>query len=352
MIAFSIRRLSQSLAVLVLLQAATVGAEKSIEDIASTEKAIINSRNAIRSGIVSVTIASEGITADRASPRGTIKRYTLYFDGKKERADKSAEVPNDTVYKAQAVFTPDSMVRIGPDDSMPVQMFGAKTRPASTLEVPDARKLGMVVWCIDSINQFGYEEYFLLPGRTDIKTSAFVGEFGKANKVSFKAGKTSYEYVLAEECGNLPQSVTMVSESEGKRYLISINCQLKKYEHGGVWYPKSVVYLCKTNDTVMIKESTTVERAEFNQPIDDKVFTLAGMQLPAGRTVDRDSSLMTWTGTTLVPQTVSFGTAGNYDTTVRPRRWLLLVNAVVLVLIACAILFVRFRRSRLSNITP
>lgn len=88
-----------------------------------------------------------------------------------------------------------------------------------------------------------------------------------------------------------------------------------------------------------------MEAAEFGQAIDDQTFALAGLGLAKGRVLDVDGKLMLWTGDGMIPKPHELD---NYEAddivqTANPRRWLLMLNALVLAAVAAALVWRRWR---------
>jgi hypothetical protein len=95
----------------------------------------------------------------------------------------------------------------------------------------------------------------------------------------------------------------------------------------------------------------TVQTARFNQPVDDRIFTLTGMGMPEGTPVI-DSSRPSqgpemWDGSNIVPLRVH-DSAGDLDAEGRngEKPFRNLTSSVAVVLVALLALFVRRRQRR------
>ena len=144
-----------------------------------------------------------------------------------------------------------------------------------------------------------------------------------------------YSVIRAEREGVHPK---------GSRIGDSIQCKLKQYEAGGVWFPETVVYQRRVDGELRMEEVTTVKEAEFNIDLNPNVFTLAGMDVPAGTSVletpSHSDGTRMWDGSKLVPKG-----GGPLEPPEPPSsaRWLAISVSLA---VAAAVLFVVYWRRR------
>ncbi len=65
----------------------------------------------------------------------------------------------------------------------------------------------------------------------------------------------------------------------------SIQCEVEQFGAQQIWYPSRVYYERKLDGEKVMSSTLTTTHAEFNQPIDAALFTMAGMDIPAGTMV-------------------------------------------------------------------
>ena len=97
----------------------------------------------------------------------------------------------------------------------------------------------------------------------------------------------------------------IVPGSGGGSLLDRIECENREYGSPGVWYPRRVCYERFVDGKFYYEVVLTVQKARFNQPVDEAVFTLAGMDIPEGTRVIGLSGLgqgpEMWDGSSIVP---------------------------------------------------
>lgn len=330
--------------VLAAAAAAKAGEVSTIEELNRLEKQVIEARRSISSGRVVLEVRS---TVMQGVPQlvGPAKRYTLLFEGDRSRAD--LVWPDDADASRSVVLTPDTFIR-APKARKPVMVFGPKSKPSRTIEIPDPRLLGFVNWSFDPINALGYEDTLLRKDRHDIRIEQDVVEEMPVTKVSYRLAPrrapTFGEYWLSTKQGNLPIYIAAWVERDGQREgEQSLRCELHNYgkNEQAVWYPKQTVFRQTKDGEVVEEQVVTVEEAEFLQDIDDKEFTLAGLGLEQGRVVDYDGRRMYWSGEGLKPVTSGAdppgGGAGQVAGAPGGNGRLLLLNAGVFALLGAAV---------------
>jgi hypothetical protein len=235
-------------------------------------------------------------------------------------------------------------------------VFGAKARPKSTIQISDARLLGLVAWSFTTINSGGYEAHFLRADREqfEIQSGSDNGEpvWKVRYRITGRQDPTFTEYWLASDKGGLPVSIEVWTGENDKRSGESLKAKLGQYAPKGIWFPKEVVFRKFHGAKVRIEEIATVEEAQFDKAIPDGTFTLSGLGLPKGRVVDVDGRLMIWTGERLRPKTHGEEEGlGPHEPEPpsRLRTALLVLNSVLLACIAAGLLWLRWRRNKKAS---
>jgi len=331
------------------------GAEvPSVDEILRMEKQLIESRRAIRSGQVVVRIDTP--TYDSYPELTQMqKRYVTFFQGDNIRCDQEFTKGGER-HREQIVFTKDTMIQTRPD-ALSATVFGPQGRPKDSSMISDPRRLGLVCWFYDTMNQFGYETWFLSPNRDRFKIDAHTDAGEPVWRVSYRdaTGKSEelVEYLLAKNKGGLPLYLG-ARYTEGKvETLRSIRVKLQNYKNGGdgVWYPSEVVLRDTRGGKLVLEEIVTVEHAQFGQDLPEKTFTLAGLGLPKGTVVATETGKgMTWNGERLVDgQTEDVSPAVEELPTAGGPRVLWVVFSLLLAA-GAALLWYRRRRSRHSGV--
>lgn len=310
-----------SLAVVMASSGSEVGdvvtsALPTVDQLMEIEQRIIDGRRELRTGRV---VVRNKTTVRINDPRGlgVPKVYETYFDGETLRADYSVGT-----HKSQTISTPDVFIQNFSDEEITC-VFGPDTRPSgSTGRPPDPRRLGIVVWFYDTINNHGYEEVFLNPNREDFRVTA--GEFGDKPvwKVTFRFSSADElvrhaEYWLCPDQGCQPVYVGIVTGDGSEKIVASVTSELREYASVGLWYPKEVVFRISRDGNLTNEEVVIVEDAAFDQDVPKQMFALAGLDLPVGKVIRFDSGeLGVWDGS----HAVKSEPAIEPDPSAAPRR--------------------------------
>jgi hypothetical protein len=76
--------------------------------------------------------------------------------------------------------------------------------------------------------------------------------------------------------------ITGLSAKAGVPWKTTVESKIAQWGSNKVWYPSSCVYQRERGGKIMEKEEVVVTEASFNEPLDPKAFTLAGLDLPEG----------------------------------------------------------------------
>jgi hypothetical protein len=272
----------------------------SVEQLLEIEQGIIEGRRTLQAGRVVVTNRTT-VRIQHPQGLGVPKTYETYFDGEMIRADYSVGS-----YKSQTIATPNTFIRTFSDEEM-VGVFGRESRPSGTTErPPDPRRLGIVVWFYDTINEHGYEEVLLNPNREKFRVE--VRELdGKAIwKVSFRFSSADEhaahgEYWLSPGEGWQPVHIAIHMGEGDTQMARSITSELSEYGPLGLWYPKKVVFRLSRGSTITNEEIVEVKDAAFGSDVPEQTFALQGLNLPDGKVIRFDGGeLGVWDGQRVV----------------------------------------------------
>jgi hypothetical protein len=226
------------------------------------EKGVLATRQQIKSGHVIVSLKDIGRHGN------SLKEYEIFFDGDKCRADHRVAGR----LESQFIAAEGEVFRV--IGTHAPQLYPFDGRMASVMQIPDPRRLGLIVWAFESINQFDYAKHLARSDRLALEVQPAIRNGERVWVVTFRYKNTNAttEYWLAREKGNLPIYISVKSANE-PRDTQSMDVELVKWPEGDVWFPKKVRYRSVHGDSVESDETVVVEKAEFGRAIDDATFT-------------------------------------------------------------------------------
>ena len=126
--------------------------------------------------------------------------------------------------------------------------------------------------------------------------------------VRHESDNTIREYVVIPSKGHAVERIgSRFKESAGNISDEAVS-ELNSYGEGPVWFPREVAYTRHEGDIVTRSEIVRVIDAQFNVTLSPDLFTLAGMNAPAGRTVvslsgsgPTISKVGIWDGSAILP---------------------------------------------------
>lgn len=281
--------------------------------------------------------------------------YTIVFDGNKLRFDRKSRLLGSPKWTRpeKYIVTEDRFIE-DIDDELIVNS-GRRSHSdmrsyADTVFHP--RALGMTVSGTSGMIHNGFGE---LIGRADrIKPTVSKDNIGGTHtwRLEFQLpnGANVSVWVSPRQGYSLVRGETRL-ESPNGQVLQSVVSELTQYPEGGIWYPSRTEHELSLNGEWHERQTIFVRKAEFGRDIDPTVFTLAGLDLKAGRVV-QDSTLgvptgLIWDGKGTRRMTVNdtLGRRSSSLTRISWKSWLLLSNAVICAVLA-SILLIRFLRAR------
>jgi hypothetical protein len=135
--------------------------------------------------------------------------------------------------------------------------------------------------------------------------------------------------------------------SEENFTLDTLECSLSQHQPSGIWFPSKCVYERTTGGKQISYEELEIEVVSMNEPLSDKIFQLAGMDIPPGRDINRGPpdprGSVYWNGEQIVP--VSASVRDLPEAEPERRRWLFIGVSVALSLITFSLLW-RYLKNR------
>lgn len=292
---------------LLLLVASTAPSEASLPDmgVAQIEAKVLASRRQIHSGKVSFTI---NMTKADGSERET--PLTVWFDHDKKK------IRTDGIVPAKKSIAPYRQIQCvnceKPDYSVEyhevilenggqVVLQLAPVKGGRTFRLFDPRLLGfipeqpLVLYTCHLESVIGRGDSSSPTVRQDRLrgVDCYVIAFDTKNL-------NRYEYWVAPSKGYMLLRIGVTDMNPGSGISTVVENELRQFERGGIWYPKTCVCTRTDKGKVVRKGVVRTTSAEFNV-IDDSVFSLAGMGLKDYvvvdyRKPDGTSTTYTWKG--------------------------------------------------------
>ena len=186
-----------------------------------------------------------------------------------------------------------------------VQYFAADPIPQWKKEIPDPRRLGLIVWFLDTGNDHGMERHLLAPDRQNVSVASGDADGEPIWKVTYEyqrpSGVVHGEHWLARNKDNFPIRIEARMGDGAERFVQSVKRTVRFHEKWRVWFPEKVVFKSVQGlDSTGDEETVTVRHVSFD-PIPGEVFQIGGLGLSKGRKVDFDGKVKTWDGVRLVP---------------------------------------------------
>ncbi len=332
-----------------------------IADIPMIEEEVIRQRRALTSGRVVLSV----VNTDHVKGTSSSMRYTITFDRDNFRNDlfwtKSGTLGKEVYTES------DGRIDVPSSNDRNVLVNPHYPNARQTNSVPDPRILGIAPTVLETLNQHGYDTGGILnPTRRDMQLS--ITEEGgerllRLEYVYDSAGGKPIrcKRLLSPEHGYLPVMISttdFLETSSSRTY--TLRCELRRYPESALSYPSKVVFIREKMDGGLYREQTVVvEDADFGA-VDATEFTLAGLGLEKGRSIDFGGQLGTWDGNSFRAGVGWTGVAEFESDDTRPgvepeaarpttSRKLLALNAILLAAIALGLFEYRRRRSGRSK---
>ncbi len=346
--------------ILVMLQE-DQGPKTQIPDAIKLEQRTLSARRAIARGEVEFHVV-------RRLHSGKIEQryeYRTFFDGQRIRCDMNHPLDStshaasaaDALAVRTCVLTEDTYLHYyhvnTPSDSAHVLFKHDPKRPnhlSFTRHTVDPRLIGVVPSDPLVLHAKTLESFLALPDRRNTSVARqMIGDL-ETWRIEYERGDgTQIRMWIAPSQDYSIVRAAVVPESCGGNLVSRIECHNRKYGDPGIWFPHRVRYERFLDGKFYYEVVVTVHAARFNQPVDDKVFTLEGMDIPRGTPVFNLSSRWQghemWDGSKIVPVRMH-DPAGDLDAEGSEGGvpWRGLTSAVALGLAALLAFFVRWRQ--------
>lgn len=327
--------------------------------VAEIEQAVLTRRRSIRRGMVSLEAKISGSNSKSDEERST----TIWFDYDKNRTRsdvvnhwKNRDEPTYRIIQCSNCERPNYWVEYQEKPlknavtSITLEPLTDEVRKTRLSEIFDPRMLSMVAVKSTALQNYHFETELNSSNRDKPNLRRDHWKEADCWVISFYTN-TKYRvycelWVVPSHGYNVARNI-MESHPGGKPYRVTVETEAAPVGHSGLWFPRTCTCEALSDGELIQKEELRVTKISLNEPIDDKVFTLAGMDIKpgtpiAGKLPNGEPHVWTWTGTSVVDHVNPV----LIPKSLRPprSRGRLITAAVGCALLATAALAIFFRR--------
>lgn len=226
--------------------------------------------------------------------------YAVTFDGDKIRTDRETTrfdrgPTPQLIFREYAALNSGELLRRTFDIPHPDRKLAALLdhldspdhAPGPSSSTIDPRNFGFAPSPFPVIYSNHLEAFVGCADRTNTTEETLTIDGNDVISVTYQKGSASHEMLIDPQRGYNLVSAAIITPTADYR----IDCELKQYGGGELWYPSQVTYFVKKDDVIADKNITTVQAAEFNQPVDAEVFTFKGMGVEGGTDISETPQL-------------------------------------------------------------
>lgn len=274
-------------------------------------------RQAIESGTVEmVSTLKEGSKGNQTvwnlECRVSFQGNKLRFDSKQSKTNERIDDPLEHAPTRKNVIAGGKYYshtdKLSPQGRRMALTIKDLRKSEGPLDVFDPRLIGMLPCDTAILHAMNVGDFLTQKDKVDstVKTEMISGQRVLRVDSSYRNGRKARMWFAPQQGGSLIRGESEFVHPKDGKVVDSIECDMKQWDADGVWFPKKVVYQRRLNGDVVTEEQLTVKSAEFNIPVDESVFTLAGMDIPPGTDVVETPSFHVsriWNGSKLAPNT-------------------------------------------------
>lgn len=258
-------------------------------DISAIEQQALDYRRAIKSGHVELNSQYWTLQSGKRVTKTTVR--TIWFDAEQRREDDKRRYSEDEdpprFYREISCFSKQGHI-FWSDQELPdqgkyaVRVDRRKKNPDTKKAYPviDPRMLGMLPETCANLVKYNLDTYV---GRPDRKGISAKRAFFKSTECWLICYTTlrevSVRYWVAPSFGYNLLRVESEFTHDGDHYVNSTETDYGQFGKSA-WFPTKCVYERKVNDKPVTQEVLQVKAFALNSPIDSKIFTLEGIDIP------------------------------------------------------------------------
>jgi len=223
--------------------------------------------------------------------RPSLGRFVVVFDRDRIRVDQFHKSKNTTPshWRVSNKYIQDGghiVRKHGDDPNIAVTISVRDGQKNNEFGVFHPRGLGYSPMGINGLSETGLRTLLGRSDRVSLRVEQDTLEGRTVYRLYYKT-KTDANVVVtvspSQGYGVVRAEVN--ATSDGKAVSQWTSSELIQYP-GGVWYPRTCEYRYSVGGHIVKQANITVERAEFGQPVDDSTFTLAGLGVSPGQSVN------------------------------------------------------------------
>lgn len=337
------------------------------------ERGVLDSRKSIRRGIISFdTVIYMNGNTDQPYAEETVS-YWFDLDRSKKRKDltyrrKPQDSPAGFQYPDR-VITCQNCEREGyfvSYNQMPPQKKGVSAltllplarMPQDRREMfGDPRSLGLIPSLTEVLYSETIEDYFAVPAK---KRDQIVLRKDTRDGVDYQM--LSYRVLPSEvrvdnwiipAKGYSVARIVMRGSNHGKPWEVTLESVPRQVERSEYWFPSKITYVYMEEGKLFNKELVEVTKVSLNEPIDDKYFTLAGMDIAEGTPIvgpmeNGQTLVSVWEKGAVVQRELNLlpSNPTMVGASTSRRTWVIVASISAVVAVLVAVYYVRRRVSK------
>jgi hypothetical protein len=243
--------------------------------------------------------------------------HRLWFDGDKRRDDCRKQAREGwplREIRCRNCPTANNSIRYDDEPAKTsgvnsVQMLPMKDPNNEWYDVLDARGLGLVPRSVAGLARDRMDNLLGRPDRTNLRVSSQTWKGQQCYRIDFDLPKrVTGEVWVVPAWGDSVVKVQIAGVPGGQTLVDTVETEVAPVGADGVWFPTVCTYTRLLGGELEYRQVAKIEVKSLNQPIDPRVFTLAGMDLPSPIPVITQKStpekpVAMWDGTKLVDAT-------------------------------------------------
>jgi hypothetical protein len=268
-------------------------------DVRDVEARALADRRAITSAHLQLRVTGYQMIADRRDEYG--KTIEVWLDGDRLRvdatSDKKPEAKDDVMGGRRRTMCRNCL-KPGHTTTY-THLWGQIETVSNTedmsgavgthQELSDPRQLGFCLLPHGRLRKHGLDYTVGSTDRKDVRLEEgeHAGQKAWVVRATTISGGADLRVWILPTRGHTVGRIEARGEYKGKPWATTLESDLQEYDH--VWFPRKYTYREAIHavhpDKPMAEQTVEVLSAEFNRPIDPKVFTLAGMNAAPGTPV-------------------------------------------------------------------
>lgn len=325
------------------------------QGVADIENAVLAARRSIRKG----TVTLEADISRDGAPY-LLRRTTLWFDYDRDRVRsdvvnhwRDEREPPFRFLQCRNCERPNYLVdykeRNSEESVQALKLVPmARGNRTQLTQIFDPRLLGLAPVDAANLHHHHFESILARPDRENLTLRRDRWKDMDCVIIGFRTlSRTDIQVWVVPGLGNSVTRVVSQSQTNGnKPYVQSTESEVEPVGRSGIWYPKRCIHERALDGKVIEREVLRVLDVSLNEPVDDSVFTLAGMKIPVntpivGETSDGQFRAWSWNGSAVVD---SVTPGARKPPAGADRRPILLLAAVAFALVALGAFWAFFRR--------